>query len=385
MRLEGFNKKTGLFIIIYHSLLAIACAIYFTFCIPSLALIVSSFALFFITTLSVTAGYHRYFSHCTYKSTPLVETVLLFFSSAASQASALRWSFEHRLHHAFVDTDRDPYSVKKGFWHAHILWLFKKPAPIDTKVVSDLVKNPRVQFQHKYYLTCMLGSNIILFLLMGWLLNDFVGAFILGWWGRLFVSHHSTWCINSLAHMWGSRYFSKEQSAVDNYIISLITCGEGYHNYHHAFATDYRNGIRWYHFDPTKWLIWTLSKLGLASNLKRMDQLHVKERMVTESKRELMEAIQEYVSNSFSTKKEELNAYATRISDELSQKLTRLKAVAEEYRAQQSAKAHAGVENLKREIRFLNKSIQEDLKHCRQVTHALVKGKEHQVAAVIPA
>src|SRR5206468_2641426 len=141
----------------------------------------------------------------------------------------------------------------------------------DPKVVPDLMKNRLVMFQDRFIGTWMILSNAIAFLLVGWLLNDFLGAFVISLWTRLFTLHHFTWFINSLAHTWGDKPFSQEQSAVDNYIISLLTFGEGYHNYHHTFANDYRNGIRWYHFDPTKWLIWSLHKLGLAFDLKRMN------------------------------------------------------------------------------------------------------------------
>jgi stearoyl-CoA desaturase (delta-9 desaturase) len=327
-----------------------------------------SFALYFISGISITAGYHRYFAHTTYKTKPVVETVLLFFASMATQASALRWAFEHRLHHAYVDTDRDPYSVKEGFWHAHILWLFKKPAPIDNKVVADLVKNPRVMFQHNHYLFCMLGSNILMFLLVGFLMDDFLGAFIFSWWTRLFFLHHSTWSINSLAHMWGSRSFCREQSAVDNYIISLITFGEGYHNYHHTFANDYRNGIRWYHFDPSKWLIWALAKCGLASNLKEMNPFHIRERMIAEQKKELLEAIQ----SSFSTKKEELSLYATKISDDLVSKLQQLRRYSEAYGEKKRAQAYEGMDQIRAEIRELNKSMRHDFKRSQDLAREVM-------------
>ncbi|MDB6080903.1 MAG: putative fatty-acid desaturase, partial [Chlamydiia bacterium] len=274
MRIDGFNKKTGIFIITYHILLVIAWFFYFSLCTSSLGVIISSIVLFFLTGLSITGGYHRYYSHSTYKTNYAVEAVLLFFGSMAAQASALRWSFEHRLHHAYVDTDNDPYSVKRGFWYAHILWLFKKPAPIDKKVVPDLFKNPLVMFQHNHYLACMLTSNVIAFVTVGYFFNDWLGAFVLAWWTRLFCLHHSTWFINSLAHYWGAQSFNREQTAVDNYIISFLTFGEGYHNYHHTFANDYRNGIRWYHFDPTKWLIWGLHAVGLAHSLKRVNNYH---------------------------------------------------------------------------------------------------------------
>jgi len=319
--------------------------------------------------LSITAGYHRYYAHTTYKTVPVVEAILLFFGSMATQASALKWAFEHRLHHAFVDTDRDPYSVKDGFWYAHILWLFKKPAPVDNKVVSDLIRNPLVMFQNKYYIWCMLGSNFLMFLFVGWLLNDYLGAFVLSWWTRLFFLQHSTWCINSLAHYWGERSFSQEQSAVDNYIISLITFGEGYHNYHHTFANDYRNGIRWYHFDPTKWLIWGLSRLGLAHGLKQVSSYQIKERLITTHKQELLEKIQ----TSITSRQEELVAYVNTLSDQMIAKLREARKLVEEYTSSKQQENNPDrLKALKSEIKTVKKSLQMDWKRCRQLSRQLL-------------
>jgi stearoyl-CoA desaturase (Delta-9 desaturase) len=373
-RADGFNKKTGIFIITYHIILLFVWLLYFSYCTPSTSMIIASVILYVCTGLSITAGYHRYYAHTTYKTNPAVEAVILFFASMATQASAIRWSFEHRLHHAYVDTDRDPYSVNEGFWYAHVLWLFKKPTPIDPKVIPDLMKNRLVTFQHNYYLLCMLTTNIIAFLFVGWLLNDYLGAFVLAWWTRLFALHHSTWFINSLAHYWGARTFSKEQTAVDNYVISFLTFGEGYHNYHHTFANDYRNGIRWYHFDPTKWLIWVLHKVGLAHNLKRVDHYHIRERMVTCRKNETIEKIQE----SYAQSKEELTNYLSKKSEHMLLNLQRSRQLVEKYAKEKSSHVH-NVELLKElraEIKAVKKEIRTDWKACKAFSKSIMKGKE---------
>jgi stearoyl-CoA desaturase (Delta-9 desaturase) len=323
MRTTGFNWPTGLFLISYHTALLIMLPLYLMYNSPSWAMWGVTIALYFMTGLSITAGYHRYYSHQSYKAHPIIEALLLFFGSMATQGSALRWSFEHRIHHAFVDTDKDPYSINKGFWYAHITWLFHNPDPIDKKVVADLLKNRLVMFQYNYYTTTMVVTNLLAVLTVGWLLDDFAGAFVLCWLTRLFFLHHSTWFINSLAHTWGARTFSKEQTAVDNYLISLVTFGEGYHNYHHTYASDYRNGIRWYHFDPTKWLIWTLNKLGLANSLKRIDPYHVKERIVEEHKAVLLEEL----NKSNVSGKEELSTSVCELSGSMSEKLARIREI----------------------------------------------------------
>ena len=114
-----------------------------------------------------------------------------------------------------------------------------------------------------------------------------IGALLFGFLLRLFLTHHSTWFINSLAHIWGSKPYSSEHSAVNNFILAHLTFGEGYHNYHHTFSGDYRNGVRWYQFDPPKYLIWLMSKIGLASDLQRVNRVAI-DRTLVAADRKLM-------------------------------------------------------------------------------------------------
>ncbi len=209
----------------------------------------------------------------------------------AGQGSALNWSFIHRNHHAFVDTDLDPHSINKGFFYAHCKWLFYKQKQIDPKIVSDLMKKKLVVIQHKYYILIMIITNLLVVFFIGSVLDDFLGAFLLAFLTRFFILHHLTWFINSLGHTLGNKPFCYEYKAVNNHFISLLTFGEGYHNYHHTYANDYRNGIKWYHFDPTKWLIWILYKLKLAYSLKIVDEITIKKRLVSERKNFLLKKI----------------------------------------------------------------------------------------------
>ena len=291
MERKQIDWPTAFFLIGYQLAVIIALPFYFYFYRPSGALIAISATMLAVLGITLSSGYHRYFSHKSYKAHPIVESVLLFLSPLLVQESALRWSFDHRRHHAFVDTDKDPYSIKKGFWYAHFTWMLYKGEPIDLKVVKDLWNNPRVRFQHRHRHLLMFGSNILVGLIIGYLLNDYVGAFMIAVGLRLLLSHHMTWFINSLAHTWGDRPFCQEQTAVNNFILALLTWGEGYHNYHHVFAKDYRNGVRWFHWDPTKWLVYGLSKIGLTSNLRKMDDETVKKMMVIKRKKLLLERI----------------------------------------------------------------------------------------------
>lgn len=276
--MEKFRWTTGHTILACHIPVLIALPFYILYATPpSLGLISISILLFILTEISITAGYHRLFAHKAYKTNKIIEAFLVFFASMASQRSVLRWAFEHRCHHAFVDTDRDPYSIKKGFWYAHIWWLFDKPQEIDKKMVADLLKNKLLVFQDKYENSWMFFPNFFVTSLIGWFFQDYLGALMISMGLRLFLNHHCTFFINSLAHTHGSRPFDKDISAVNNYFISIPTFGEGFHNFHHAFPQDYRNGVRWFDFDPTKWLIWFLQKCRLATDVKKVSAERIKE------------------------------------------------------------------------------------------------------------
>ncbi len=311
--------------------------------------------------MSVTAGYHRLYSHTTYKVHPAVEVVILFFATMATQGSALRWSYDHRCHHAFLDSDRDPYSIKKGFWYAHFLWMFEKPKAIEPHVVADLLKNPLLRFQHRFYPYLMFGTNLLTTLFIGWCLNDYLGAFLFTWLTRQFFLHHFTWFINSLAHTWGAHTFCQEISAVDNYLLSLFTWGEGYHNYHHKFAYDYRNGIRWYHFDPTKWLIWTLHKCSLAYQLKRVNPYLIEQKLLMDRKQLLLEKVR----NSLDVQKEEWEAKITDLIDSVLAKLKQVRELREHYHELKKQKGEKKdvLGPLKAQIRDLNKSLKQEYRN----------------------
>lgn len=370
MEWKNFNKGPGLFLIIYQTLLLIALPFYFYFDMPGWKMITASVILLYLTGLSITAGYHRFYSHRSFKTNSIIEGILLFFGSMAGQGSALRWSFDHRLHHAYVDTDEDPYSIKKGFWYAHFLWIMDKPKEIDPKVVPDLMKNPLVQFQHKHAGFLMLFTNVLAFFFVGWLLDDYTGAFFLACWTRLFVLHHFTWFINSLAHTWGDKPFCQEQTAVNNYIIALLTFGEGYHNFHHTFANDYRNGIRWYQYDPTKWLIWGLSKLNLATGLKRMDPYTIKRRLVLERKELLLDRI----CGLWYIKRDEVEKKVLELSDRIVNKIAETNQLMEAYRqARREGKERERLREVKKQIQSLKKSLKQDWREWVYLSRNILK------------
>jgi stearoyl-CoA desaturase (delta-9 desaturase) len=248
-----------------------------------------------LNELSITAGYHRLWAHRAYKAHPALKVFYAIFGGMAVQNSILIWATAHRVHHVHVDdVDRDPYSAKRGFWFSHLGWMLRDypAAKPDFTRVPDLLDDKIVMFQHKHYLWFAFGSNFGLVALLGWLYGDMAGFVLIAGFLRLFVSHHLTFFINSLAHFWGRQPYTTSNTARDNDILAVLTWGEGYHNYHHLFQWDYRNGIRWWQFDPTKWWIATWAGLGLASGLRRVPEFKIQHARVLcqfERAREAME------------------------------------------------------------------------------------------------
>ena len=228
--------------------------------------------------MSITAGYHRLWSHKAYKAHPLARIILALGGACALQNDILTWASGHRRHHQFVDNnDHDPYSASRGFWFSHIGWILRnyKSGAEDYSNVKDLMKDPIVVWQKKHYLTLLLVMNIGLPAFLGLVHGDIIAGLLLGGLLRLVLSQHVTYLINSIAHMWGQQPYSENNSARDNPILAFFTYGEGHHNYHHTFQWDYRNGIQWWHFDPTKWVISLLSFAGLTRELKRCNPAEI--------------------------------------------------------------------------------------------------------------
>ena len=227
-------------------------------------------AWFALCGIAITGGYHRLFAHPTYRTTRLVRAFYLLFGAASVQNSALKWAADHRVHHARTDDDGDPYNIRRGFWWAHMGWVFRRdagPAALDR--VKDLLADPLLRWQQRHYVLIAAVFAGIVPAALGLIWGDPIGALLVAGFLRLVIQWHATGAVNSFAHRFGSRPYSLENSARDSSWTALLTLGEGYHNFHHRFQADYRNGIRWWHFDPTKWFVWTLSRIGLARGLRR--------------------------------------------------------------------------------------------------------------------
>ncbi|XP_058922979.1 stearoyl-CoA desaturase 5 isoform X1 [Kogia breviceps] len=231
---------------------------------------------FLLTALGVTAGAHRLWSHRSYKAKLPLRIFLAAANSMAFQNDIFEWSRDHRVHHKYSETDADPHNARRGFFFSHIGWLFvrkhraviEKGRKLD---VTDLLADPVVRFQRKYYkitvvLMCFMVPTLVPWCIWGESLwNSYFLASIL----RYTVSLNVTWLVNSVAHMYGNRPYDKNISPRQNPLVTLGAIGEGFHNYHHTFPFDYSASEFGLNFNPTTWFIDFMCWLGLATDRKR--------------------------------------------------------------------------------------------------------------------
>jgi stearoyl-CoA desaturase (delta-9 desaturase) len=289
--------------------------------------------------LSITVGYHRLFSHRAFQASWIVRLLALLFGAAAFENSALAWCSDHRHHHRFVDdVERDPYPVRRGFWYAHWTWVMEaKDRPRDS--VGDLEQDPLIRWQHRYHFWIGGVVSALPVLTVGWMTHDVIGQLIIGLLLRIVATHHSTFLINSAAHWFGTQPYTDANSARDNALLAPFTFGEGYHNYHHMWQWDYRNGPRWYQWDPAKWLIAAAAWVGLARGLRRVPDTEIQRARVAMEARRLVAVLAADALQAKSI----LEAAHTRVDLALSAFQTRLEAW-QAKKAEWKAKGHTNAE-----------------------------------------
>jgi stearoyl-CoA desaturase (delta-9 desaturase) len=245
--------------------------------------LVAFVAMMALSSVGIIAGYHRYYAHRTYECRPALQAFYLVAAASGFHQSALVWASEHRDHHRFVDTARDPYNIRKGFLWAHIGWILHGKTRAEFANVPDLVSDPLVRAQHRFWLPLAALTGFGLPALIGLAFGRPLGGFLWGGMVRLVLFQHCTFLVNSAAHTSGKQPYTARESARDSWWLSLLTFGEGHHNFHHAFPGDYRIGFAWWHFDPAKWWIGFMGSLGLASRLHRTPQEHIDRARARES------------------------------------------------------------------------------------------------------
>ena len=236
-----------------------------------------------IRMFAVTAGYHRYFSHRSYKMNRICQFLMAFMAQTSAQKGVLWWAAHHRDHHRNSDSESDVHSPwQSGFWWSHIGWVISNDYDsYDPRLIQDFGKYPELRWLDRFHWVPTAIFGILIFLAGGW------GAFLWGYIASTVLLFHCTFSINSLAHIWGTRRFETADQSRNNFLLALITFGEGWHNNHHKFMHSCRQGMRWWEIDFTYYLLKIMSWLGLARELRGF-RLARQSRIVQENSPELM-------------------------------------------------------------------------------------------------
>jgi stearoyl-CoA desaturase (delta-9 desaturase) len=220
--------------------------------------------LYWLRIFAIGAGYHRYFSHRAFSTSRVAQFALAFLAQTSAQNSVLWWAAMHRRHHLYSDTELDGHSPRqRGFLYAHVGWIFdRKHMKTDMVRVADLAAFPELVWLDRFELVPAVLTAAMCFLVAGW--SGLVVGFL---WSTIAV-YHSTFCINSLAHVFGKQRFVTGDDSRNNWILAIFTMGEGWHNNHHAWQSSVRQGFRWWEIDPTYYVLRALSWTGLVWDLK---------------------------------------------------------------------------------------------------------------------
>jgi stearoyl-CoA desaturase (delta-9 desaturase) len=224
--------------------------------------------LYWVRIFAIGAGYHRYFSHRAYATGRVFQFVLAFVAQSSVQKSVLWWAAKHRHHHLHSDTRHDVHSPRQtGFLYSHVGWIFaRRHDTTDLVKVADLASYPELMWLHKYHLVPPIMLAAACFLIAGWP-GLFVGFFV-----STVLVYHATFCINSLAHVHGRRRYVTGDDSRNNWLLAVLTMGEGWHNNHHAYPSSVRQGFRWWEIDPTYYILKGLAVLGVVRDLKTPPQ-----------------------------------------------------------------------------------------------------------------
>lgn len=240
----------------------------------------------YATSLGITVGYHRLFTHQSFKTNAVVRYILGALGSMALQGSVIEWCGTHRKHHQHSDEDEDPHSphshaggswgegiwaTARGFYHAHVGWLFGERRKGMGRYTPDLRADPVTRAVNSQFYWLALAGLVIPAVLGGLLTWTWWGALMGFLWSglvRIFLTHHITWSVNSVCHLWGSRPYRTGDESRNNPIVGVLALGEGWHNNHHAFPTSARHGLAWWQFDSSYLFIKGLELFGLARDVR---------------------------------------------------------------------------------------------------------------------
>jgi len=219
---------------------------------------------YFLRMFGVTGGYHRYFSHRSYKLNRFWQFWMAFLAQTSCQKGALWWAAHHRDHHLYSDRKEDLHSpVHEGFWWSHLGWILSDEYDhYDPKRIADLSKYPELRLLNKFHMVPFFLYGGAIYLIGGW------PAVVWGFFVSTVLLYHGTFLINSLTHIWGTRRFATPDESRNNFWLAIVTLGEGWHNNHHYYMSSTRQGIKWWEIDITLYILQGLSVLGIARDLR---------------------------------------------------------------------------------------------------------------------
>jgi len=231
---------------------------------------------YLVRMFAITAFFHRYLSHKTFQTSRPVQFIFLLIGTMSAQRGPLWWAAHHRYHHRFTDTAQDPHSSTHGFWYSHIGWFLNEQNVSTRKdAIKDWLKFPEIVWLDRFSLPVVLITAFIIYLLGEWLAVSHPSFGTSGpqllVWGFVISTVlliHATLCINSLAHLYGSRDFDTPDNSRNNLFLSILTLGEGWHNNHHYYAGSARQGFFWWQIDMTYYGLKLMSWCGLVWGIK---------------------------------------------------------------------------------------------------------------------
>jgi len=227
------------------------------------------FVLYWVRIFAIGAGYHRYFSHRAYSTGRVFQFILAVIAQSSAQRSVLWWAAIHRHHHLHADTAEDVHSpARDGFVYSHLGWIFaKRNDRADLAKVRDLAVYPELLWLHRNELVPAPILGLLCFLIGGW------SGLVVGFFWSTILVYHSTFCINSLAHLLGRKRYVTGDDSRNNWLLAFLTMGEGWHNNHHAYQSSARQGFKWWEIDPTYYILKGLCALGIIWDLKTPPKL----------------------------------------------------------------------------------------------------------------
>jgi stearoyl-CoA desaturase (delta-9 desaturase) len=259
---EKINKKSSIAFFLLHILPFLA-----VFTGVTLKAVLLGFVLYWSRVFFITAGYHRYFSHKTYKLNRFWQFLMAFGGTTAAQKGPLWWAAHHRDHHRYSDTANDIHSPLKGFWWSHAGWILcDKYNETKTERIKDFAKYPELRFLNKYDWIGPWTLGVFSFLFAG------LPGLLIGFFGSTVLLWHSTFMVNSLAHVWGGRRYDTSDTSRNNLFIAIATMGEGWHNNHHHYQSTAKQGFYWWEWDPSYYIIYVGEKLGIVKNLRKISK-----------------------------------------------------------------------------------------------------------------